>query len=215
MVQPWSRPVVQPVCTYRTCYRSRFICLTLSKQSILKEINPEYSLEGLKPKHQYFGQLMQRADSMKKKKKNPDTGKDWGWEEKGTTEDEMDGITDSVDMNWSKLWEKVKDRWPSQAILHDVANNWTRSAKANTAILRSAVEKELIHRSWTIKKAEHWRTDASELWCWRRLLRVPWTARRSSQSILKDISPEYSLEGLMLKLQLQATQVVKDLATEQ
>ena len=55
--------------------------------------------------------------------------------------------------------------------------------------------------SWTIKKAEHWRTDASELWCSRRLLRVPWTARRSNQSILKEISPEYSLEGLMLKLQ--------------
>ena len=57
--------------------------------------------------------------------------------------------------------------------------------------------------SWTIKKAEHWRTDAFELWCWRRLFRVPWTARRSSQSILKKISPEYSLEGLMLKLKLQ------------
>ena len=53
---------------------------------------------------------------------------------------------------------------------------------------------------WTIKKAEHQRTDAFELWCWRRLLRVPWTARRSNQSILKEISPEYSLEGLMLKL---------------
>ena len=56
---------------------------------------------------------------------------------------------------------------------------------------------------WTIKKAEHWRIDAFELWCWRRLLRVPWTARRSNQSILKEISPEYSLEGLMLKLKLQ------------
>ena len=57
--------------------------------------------------------------------------------------------------------------------------------------------------SWTIKKAEHWRTDAIELWCWRRHLRIPWTARRSNQSILKEISPEYSLEGLMLKLKLQ------------
>ena len=56
--------------------------------------------------------------------------------------------------------------------------------------------------SWTIKKAEHWRTDAFELWYWRRLLRAPWTARRSNQSILKEISPEYSLEGLMLKLKL-------------
>ena len=57
--------------------------------------------------------------------------------------------------------------------------------------------------SWTIKKAEHWRIDAFELWCWKRLLRVPWTARRSNQSILKEISPGYSLEGLMLKLKLQ------------
>ena len=57
--------------------------------------------------------------------------------------------------------------------------------------------------SWTIKKAEHQGIDAFELWCWRRLLRVPWTARRSNQSILKEISPEYSLEGLMLKLKLQ------------
>ena len=57
--------------------------------------------------------------------------------------------------------------------------------------------------SWTIKKAEHRRTDAFELWCWRRLLRIPWTARRSNQSILKEISPEYSLERLMLKLKLQ------------
>ena len=55
--------------------------------------------------------------------------------------------------------------------------------------------------SWTVKKAEHWIIDAFELWCWRRLLRVPWTARRSNQSILKEISPEYSLEGLMLKFQ--------------
>ena len=57
--------------------------------------------------------------------------------------------------------------------------------------------------SWTIKKAECQRIDAFELWCWRRLLRVPWTARRSNQSILKEISPEYSLEGLMLKLKFQ------------
>ena len=57
--------------------------------------------------------------------------------------------------------------------------------------------------SWTTKKAEHWRIDAFKVWCWRRLLRVPWTARRLNQSILKEINPEYSLEGLMLKLKLQ------------
>ena len=56
--------------------------------------------------------------------------------------------------------------------------------------------------SWTVKKAEYLRIDAFELWCWRRLLRVPWTARRSNQSILKEVSPEYSLEGLMLELKL-------------
>ena len=57
--------------------------------------------------------------------------------------------------------------------------------------------------SWTIKKGEHWKIDAFELWCWRKLLRVPWTAKGSNQSILKEINPEYSLEGLMLKLKLQ------------
>ena len=58
-------------------------------------------------------------------------------------------------------------------------------------------------QSWTVKKAEHQRIDAFELWCWRRLLRVPWTARRSNQSILKEINPEYSLEGLIQKPKLQ------------
>ena len=58
-------------------------------------------------------------------------------------------------------------------------------------------------KSWPIKKAEHQRIDAFELWCWKRLLRVPWTARRSNHSVLKEISPEHSLEGLMLKLKLQ------------
>ena len=58
------------------------------------------------------------------------------------------------------------------------------------------------YENWTIKKAEHRRIDAFELWCWRRLLRVPWTASRSNQFILKELSPEYSLEGLMLKLKL-------------
>ena len=57
--------------------------------------------------------------------------------------------------------------------------------------------------SWTIRKTEHWRIDGFELWCWRRLLRVPWTARRSKQSILKEVNPKYSLEGLVLKLKLQ------------
>ena len=62
---------------------------------------------------------------------------------------------------------------------------------------------------WTVKKAEHWRIDAFELWCWRRLLRVPWTARRSKQSIVKEVSPGCSLEGLMLKLKLQCSGYLK------
>ena len=72
-------------------------------------------------------------------------------------------------------------------------------------IVKTIVFPVVIHgsESWSIKKAEHQRTDAFELWCWRRFLRVPWTAGRSNQSILKEISPKYSLEGLMLKLKLQ------------
>ena len=78
----------------------------------------------------------------------------------------------------------------------------TLSAKVH--LVKAMVFPVLMYgcESWTVKKAEHWRTDAFELWCWRRLLRVPWTARRSNQSILKDISPGCSLEGLILKLKL-------------
>ena len=80
---------------------------------------------------------------------------------------------------------------------HDFANK--------VHLLKVMVFPVVMYRceSWTIKKAEHWRIDAFELWCWRRLLRIPWTARWSYQSILKEISPAYSLEGLMLKLKLQ------------
>ena len=72
-------------------------------------------------------------------------------------------------------------------------------------LVKATVFPVIMHRceSWSIKKSEHKRIDAFELWCWRRLLRVPWTARRSNQSILKEISPGYSLEGLLLKLELQ------------
>ena len=75
----------------------------------------------------------------------------------------------------------------------------------NVHLVKAMVFPVVIYgcESWTIKKAEHQRIDAFELWCWRRVLRVPWTARRSNQSILKEISPECSLEGLMLKLKLQ------------
>ena len=72
-------------------------------------------------------------------------------------------------------------------------------------LVKAMVFPVVLHgpKSWTINKTDHWRVDAFELWCQRRLLRVPWTARRHNQSILKEISPEYSLEGLMLKLKLQ------------
>ena len=80
-------------------------------------------------------------------------------------------------------------------------------------LVKAMVFPVVVHgcKSWTIKKAEHQRTDAFELWCWRRLLRVSWTARRSNQSILKEISAEYSLEGLMLKLKLDGHEFEKAL----
>ena len=84
--------------------------------------------------------------------------------------------------------------------LHSWAADWTKVHLAK-AVVSPAVMYGCDN--WTIKKAEHRRMNAFELWCWRRLLRVPWTARRSNQSILKEINPEYSLERLMLKLKLQ------------
>ena len=84
---------------------------------------------------------------------------------------------------------------------HRVGYDWSDLAAA--AAVKSTVVVMYGYESWTIKKTEHQRIDAFERWCWRRLLRVPWTARRTNQSILKEISPEYSLEGLMLKLKLQ------------
>ena len=93
-----------------------------------------------------------------------------------------------------------------------VMTNLDRMLKSREIILSTKVHlvKAMVFpvvmygsESWTIKRAEHWRIDAFELWCWRRLLRVPWTARRSNQSIIKEISPGCSLEGLMLKLKLQ------------
>ena len=84
------------------------------------------------------------------------------------------------------------------AAVRGVAKSWTQLKP-----LSSSSSSMYGCENWTIKKAEHRRIDTFELWCWRRLLRVPWTARRFKQSILKEISPEYSLEGLMLKLKLQ------------
>ena len=97
----------------------------------------------------------------------------------------------------------------STLIQHDLVLNWLHlediTLPTKARIVKAMVFLVVIYRceSWTIKKAEHWRIDAFKLWCWWRLLTVPWTTRRSNQSILKEINPEYSQEGLMLNLKLQ------------
>ena len=96
---------------------------------------------------------------------------------------------------WKKSYDQPRQHIKKQ--IHDFANKGLSSQSYGFSSSHGKVE------SWTIKTAEHQRNDAFELWCWRRLLRVPWTARISNQSILKEISPEYSLDGLILKLKLQ------------
>ena len=105
-----------------------------------------------------------------------------------------------VDANTN--WNPIIDEVP-MTHLHSIlkSRDITLPTKVHLAVVFPLVTYGC--KSWTIKKAEHQRIDAFELWCWRRLLRVPWTARRSNQSILKEISPQCSLEGLMLKLKLQ------------
>ena len=94
--------------------------------------------------------------------------------------------------------ENPRDSRAWWAAIYGVAHSWTRLSSSSSMVFPIVM---YGYESWTIKKAEHQRIDAFELWCWRRLLKVPWTARRSNQSILKEISVEYSLERLMLKLQ--------------
>ena len=96
---------------------------------------------------------------------------------------------------WKKSYDQPRQHIKKQR--HYFANKAPSSQSCGFSLVMYGYE------SLTIKKAECWRIDTSELWCWRRLLKVPWTAKRSSQSILKEISPEYSLEGLMIKLKLQ------------
>ena len=99
------------------------------------------------------------------------------------------------DTPWKKSYDQPRQHTKKQR--HYFANKDLSSQSDGFPVVIYGCE------SWTVKKAEHQRIDALELWCWRRLLRVPWTARRSNQSILKEISPKYPLEGLMLKLKLQ------------
>ena len=97
-------------------------------------------------------------------------------------------------------WKKSCDK-PRQCINKQRHHFLTEVCEVNATVLPVVM---YGCEGWTIKKAEHWKIDALELWCCRRLLRVPWSARRSNQSVLKEITPEYSLEGLMLKLKLQS-----------
>ena len=174
-------------------------------------------------KLQYFGHLMGRVDSLEKILMLGGIG---GRRRRGRQRMRwLDGITDSMDLSLSKLRELVMDReaWPADGdCSHEIKRHLLLGRKVMTnldSILKSRhttlpakvhLVKPMVFpvvmygcESWTVKKAELWRIDGFELWCWRRLLRVSWTARRSNQSILNEINPGCSLEGLMLKLKLQ------------
>ena len=176
----------------------------------------------LKLKLQYFGHLMQMLGKIEGRRRRGQQRMRW-----------LDGIIDSMDVGLGGLQELVMDReaWHTCGVTKSQTwlSNWTelkrrllfgRKVMTNldnilksrditlprkVRLVKGMVFPVVMYgcESWTIRKAEHRRMDAFELWCWRRLLRVSWTARRSNQSFLKEISLEYSLEGLMMKLKLQ------------
>ena len=130
-----------------------------------------------------------------------------GWGLTGKKSRDTQGPTErcqghSIVGDWIVLAE-----WLSKKLIWHFSSIWSRDITLPTKVLlvKAMVFPVVMYGcdSWPVKKAEHWRIDTFELWCWRRLLRVPWTARRSNQSILKEISPGYSLEGMMLKLKIQ------------
>ena len=153
--------------------------------------------------------------------KDPDAGRDWGQEDKGMTEDEMAGWHHWLNRRKSEWTPGVGDglgglaccdSWGRKELDTTEWLNWDGILKSRdiTSSIKVHLVKAMVFpvvmygcESWTIKKAECRKIDTFELWCWRRLLRVPWTARRSNHSILKEISPGCSLVGLMLKLKLQ------------
>ena len=164
----------------------------------------------LKLKLQYFGHLMRRVDLKLniQKTKIMASGPITSWQIDGETVSDFifggskitaDGDCRHEIKRHLLLGRKVMTNLDSIFKSRDV------TLPTKVCLVKAMVFPMVMYgcESWTVKKAEHQRSDAFELWCWRRLLRVPWTARRSNQSILKEISPGCSLEGLMLKLKLQ------------